>query len=128
MTNPFTAADVENMATAQEIHAYTDIAAYIPAADPNTTDSYGQPTASSDEITMMCAFVDTTKTERWRADAEIENIDAEVFFTGYTPTKGGSIKILKRFGRDVTNKTFEIIGIQDRGPFGFVCALKAVVV
>lgn len=126
MTNPFTAADIDNMVEAQEIHAYTDSAAYIPASNPDTVDEYGQPTVSSDEIIIMCAFVDTTKTEQWRGDAEIEKIDAEIFFTGYTPTKGGSIKILKRFGQDVTNKIFQVVGVQDRGAFGYVCALKAV--
>jgi hypothetical protein len=29
---------------------------------------------------------------------------------------------------DVTEKTFEIVGIQDRAAFGFVCALKAVAI
>ena len=124
--NPFTAADIDNMVEAQEIHAYTDTAAYIPAADPDTVDDYGQPTASTDEITISCAFVDTSKTERWRGDADIENIDAELFLTAYTPTKGGKVKILKRFGVDVVNRTYEIIGVQARGAFGFVCALKAV--
>lgn len=127
MTIPFTAADAENMRVAQETHAYTDVALYLPTADPNTVDSYGQPTASADEITIVCAFSDKAEMERWRGDADVESVDAEIFFTGYTPTKGGRIKILKRFGQDVTNKTFEIVGVQDRGAYGWVCGLKAAV-
>jgi hypothetical protein len=125
MVNPFTPGDITNMREAQGIHAYTDIAAYIPAPDPNNLDEYGQPIPSTDEITIDCAFVDEAKAENWR-DADIEELDAEIYFSAYTPTKGGEIKILKRFGQDVTNRTFEIIGVQDRGAFGFVCALKAV--
>lgn len=124
MTVPFTDADVSNMREAQGIHAYTDRALYTTTADPNTVDDYGQPTASAVTISLDCAFVDTTNAEKWRGDAEIETIDAEVFFTGTTPTKGGTITILKRFGQDVTNKTYQIVGVQDRGAYGWVCALR----
>lgn len=127
MTNPFTAADVTNMREAQGIHAYTDTAHYIPAPDTSSLDEYGQPTASTTELLFDCAFVDGGKAETWK-DADIEVLDAEIYFDAITPTKGGKIKSITRFGQTVTNKTFEIVGIQDRGAYGFVCALKVVTV
>jgi hypothetical protein len=125
MTYPFTSADVDNMREAQGIHAYTDIAAYTAA--PSGLDEYGQPTTYAAEITMQCAFVDGGKAETWK-EADLETLDAEIYFSALTPTKGGKIKILKRFGVDVTNKSFEVVGIQDRGAFGWVCALKVVTI
>ena len=109
-------------------HAYTDAGYYILPADPDVTDEYGQPTASGSSVSVACSFTDKPKMERWRADVEIQEIDAEVRFATPAPTKGGTFKITKRFGSSVTEQKFEIVGIQDRGPFGFVCALKAVVV
>ena len=123
--NPFTYADVENMRTAQEIHAYTDTAHYIPAPDSSNLDEYGQPTTSTLELLIQCAFVDTGKAENWR-NADIEVLDAEIYLDAFAPTKGGRFKTITRFGQPVTNKTFEIVGIQDRGAFGYVCALKVV--
>jgi hypothetical protein len=127
MSNLFTSADIDNMRTAQEIHAYTDRAAYIPAPDLTNLNQYGHPTPSALEITIDCAFVDQVKQEKWQI-ADIEQLDAEIYFSALSPTKGGKIKILSRFGQAVTNKTYEIVGIQDRGAFGWVCALKAVVI
>jgi len=125
MTNPFTAADIVNMSNAQAIHAYTDTAVYIPA--PTGEDDYGQPDEAGTQTTLECAFVDGGKAESWKS-ADIEILDAEIYFTDIIPTKGGKLKITKRFGAVVINKTFEIVGIQDRGAFGYVCALKAVTI
>lgn len=127
MTNPFTADDITNMREAQGIHAYTDTAHYIPAPDLTSLDEYGQPTASTSELLISCAFVDTVKKENWR-EMDIEELDAEIYFDTFAPAKGGKVKSISRFGQTVTNRTFEIIGIQDRGAFGYVCALKAVTV
>lgn len=127
MTNPFTSADIANMVAAQEIHAYTDTAVYIPAPDNSSLDEYGQPAPSVTETEFACAFVDGGKAERWR-EADVETLDAEIYFTDITPTKGGTFKITKRFGEVVTNKTYEIVGIQNRGAFGYVCALRMVTI
>ena len=118
----FSDADIDFMRAAQGLHAYTDKVIYIAA--PTGTDAYGQPNVAGVETSIDCAFVDGGKNETWTT-ADVEVIDAEVYFASITPTKGGRIKIIKRFGQDVINKTFEIIGIQERGAFGFVCALKA---
>jgi hypothetical protein len=125
MTNPFTDADIINMSNAQGVHAYTDTAVYIPAL--TGYDDYGQPDEAGTESIFACAFVDGGKAESWKS-ADIEVLDAEIYFTDVTPTKGGKIRITHRFGVAVVNKTFEIVGIQDRGAFGYVCALKAVTI
>jgi len=125
MTNPFTDADIANMVESQGIHAYVDTAVFTPAPDMNNLDDYGQPTASVTTTEFSCACVDGGKAEAWK-DADIKILDADIYFTDITPTKGGTIQITERFGEAVTNKTFEIVGIQDRGAFGYVCALKAI--
>lgn len=127
MTNPFTPTDIANMSDAQGIHAYTDTAYYIPAPDMTNLDEYGQPTASTQELLIQCAIVDGGKAEAWQS-ADIEILDAEIYFDTFLPSKGAEIKIITRFGVSVDNKTFEIVGIQDRGEFGYVCALKAITI
>lgn len=127
MSYPLTDQDVINMQTAQGMHAYTDLAIYIPAADNANLDTYGQPTVSTTETEFICAFVDGGKAETWR-EADVETLDAEIYFVDITPIKGGTIEITERFGVPVTHKTYEIVGIQDRGAFGYVCALKAVTI
>lgn len=127
MSNPFTVADVQNMSEAQAIHAYTDTAHYIPAPDLTNLDDYGQPTASAQELLIQCAFVDGGKAEKW-ATADIETLDAELYFDAFLPVKGATVKAVTRFGVPVTNKTYEIVGIQHRGSYGYVCALKAVTI
>jgi len=127
MTNPFTQADIANMSAAQGIHAYTDTAYYIPAPDMSNLDTYGQPVVSVQELLIQCAFVDGGKAETWTS-ADIEILDAEIYFDAFLPTKGATVKPVTRFGVAVNNKTFEIVGIQDRAEFGYVCALKAITI
>jgi hypothetical protein len=109
-----------------EAHAYTDAGYYIPAPDPNITDTYGQVTVSTTLIPVTCSFTDKPKMETWRGDADVQGVEAEVRFATPAPSKGGKFKITERFGQTVTSQAFEIIGIQNRGTFGYVCALKAV--
>jgi hypothetical protein len=107
-----------------QAHAYTDIAVYISPADPNTTNEYGQPSGTATETTIECSFTDKPNAERWRGDVDIEMLAAEIRFTSPVPSKGGRVRITKRFSEAVAERTFEVIGVQDRGVFGFVCALK----
>jgi hypothetical protein len=107
-------------------HAYTDTAYYTPEADLTSLDEYGQPTASTSRVPVSCSFTDKPKIENWRGDADVESVEAEIRFTTPAPDKGGRITIARRFGQPVAERTFEIIGIQDRGTFGYVCALRAV--
>ncbi len=125
MTIPFTDADITNMREAQGIHAYTDTAYYIGTPDLSNVDEYGQPVGPGAETLIDCAFEDKAKTENW-TEADIEALDAEIYFSDVTPTKGGNIRIVSRFGQAVTPKTYEIVGIHDRGAFGYVCGLKVV--
>jgi hypothetical protein len=109
-----------------EAHAYTDAAVYYGEPTLVSVDEYGQPTYAATGTTFACSFTDKPKMELWQ-DADIQAVEAEIRFTDVTPTKGGRIKITKRFGdSDYADKTFEIIGIQNRGTFGYVCALRAV--
>lgn len=121
----FNADEIQWMREAQAIHAYTDKAYYIPAPDTTNLDGHGQPTASTTKTYFDCAIVDTVKRENWR-EMDVEDVEMEIYFSALAPAKGGKIVPVSRFGQSVTEKTFEIVGIQDRGVFGFVCALKAV--
>lgn len=113
-----------------EAYTYTDTAVYITPASVEVTDAYGQPSGTATEETIACSFTDRIPgagSERWRGDVDIEQLAGEIRFSSETvPTKGGKIRITHIFGAEVTNKTFEIIGIQNRSQLGYVCALKAV--
>lgn len=127
MPIPFTQDDIANMRDAQGIHAYTDTAYYIPAPDMSNLDEYGQPTVNTSELLIPCAFVDGGKAEAWTS-ADIEVLDAEIYFDALAPSKGATVKTVTRFGQVVTSVTYEIVGIQERGAYGYVCALKAVTI
>ena len=110
-----------------ENYTYTDTAVYIPPSGTGSQDSYGQPSGSATESTIDCSFTDNPNAERWRNDADVQQLDAEIrFSSATTPTKGGKFRVTYQFGQAVTNRTFEIIGIQNRSQIGYVCALKAV--
>jgi hypothetical protein len=109
-----------------EARAYTDAGVYISA--PSGMDEYGQPTTAGTETAINCSFSDRPNTEKWTGYADVEQIAAEVRFSAVFPDSGGRFRITERFGAAVTAQTFEIIGIQQRGAFGYVCALKAVTI
>lgn len=126
MVIPFTSADIQNMRDAQSIHAYTDYGVYIAPPSLASLDDYGQPTTAGAETPGACAFRDSAKAERWNLGEEIQQLDGEVDFTFITPEKGGRFRIVERFGASVNQVTYEIVGINDRGAYGYVCALRAV--
>lgn len=110
-----------------EAYTYTDTAVYIPPQSATSLNSYGQPNGGATEATIDCSFTDKPNAERWRNDADIQQLDAEIRFdSATTPTKGGKFRITYQFGQAVTNRTYEIIGIQNRSQIGYVCALKAI--
>lgn len=109
-------------------HAYTDAGFYIPAPDVATLDDYGQPTASTSLVPVSCSFTDKPSAEKWQGYADIAEIVAEVRWATPQPNKGAQFKISKRFGNFANEQTYEIVGVQDRGAFGYVCALKAVTI
>lgn len=123
LVTPRLTSQLQRLTTTQ---AFTDLAYYIPQADTTTLDDYGQPSASTSFIPVSCSFTDKPSIERWTGGEDIQQIDAEIRFTTPQPNKGGKIKISRQFSGIVTERTYEIVGIQSRGAFGYVCALKAV--
>lgn len=107
--------------------AYTDMGYYTPTAD-GALDSYGQPAASTSLVPVSCSFTDQPAAEKWTGEADVAEIAAEVRFTTPIPDKGGRFKITRMFGSITREQTYEIIGIRNRGAFGYVCALKAVTI
>jgi hypothetical protein len=108
-------------------YSYTDSAIYISTISPDVLDAYGQPSATATEEFISCSFTDRPNAERWRGDVDVEMIAAEIRFDSETtPTKGGMITVTHKFGLPITERTYQIIGIQNRSQLGYICALKAV--
>jgi hypothetical protein len=91
-------------------------------------DEYGQPVVTTTSTTLACSFTDAPDKEKWKDFADVDQISAEVRFAGSTaPARGNRFTITGRWGDSAfVDATFEIIGIQGRGTFGYVCALKKV--
>ena len=108
---------------------YGDSAFLLVDVADGTYDAYNNPVVTTTSVPLECSFSDKPKMESWRDYADIEEIEAEIRFKAPTPTKGNRVKVTGRFDGDTyTDKTFEVVGIQDRGAFGYVCALKATAV
>lgn len=113
--------------------AYGDTATILQDENPDL-DAFGQPTGDTPTSTeIACSFTDSIKMspaalEKWKGFADISDIEAEIRWEGSpAPAKGNRVTLTGRFDSgDYTDNTFEIIGIQDRDVFGFVCALKKV--
>ena len=108
--------------------AYGDKAFYYPPMNPDTgLDSYGQPTTQPAIVPIDCSFTDKPATERWRGDIDLAELSAEVRFAGLLPDKGGKFLLVEHFADpNYVDTLYEIIGVQDRGTFGIVSALKKV--
>ncbi len=108
-----------------EAHFYGDTAAVL--SDTVTSlDAFGQPNVTVTTTNISCSFFDMPDKEKWKGYADIESIAAEIRFTSPAPSKGNRVTLKGRFdGTGYTDKTFEIVGIQNRDVFGYLCALKA---
>jgi len=124
---------VERLAKRMEDYFFTDTAT-ITYRTASTYDTYGQVTYSESISTVDCSFTDKPSKEAWGEYADIENIEAELRFTGTKPSKGDIVTLTHRFNRDdnddqdFTADTFEIVGVKDRDVFGYVVALKKVAI
>ena len=95
----------------------------------STVDAAGQPVTTDTETTVSCSFTDKPNLEAWKDYADITTINAEVRFKDATPVYKDRFKITTRFeGSSYTDVTFEVVGIRDRTPMGYVVALKKVAV
>lgn len=93
----------------------------------SSLDSYGQPVVSTSSTAVACSFTDMPDLERWKDYADITQVSAEVRFSSATPVSGDRFTVTGRLDDSAyVDQTFEIIGIKDRGAFGYVCALRKV--
>lgn len=94
----------------------------------NSQDAYGQPVVSTASTSVSCSFTDKPKSEKWVGYADIQELAAELRYNSApVPAKGNRVILTGQFdGTGYVDKTFEIIGIQDRDAFGYVVALKKV--
>lgn len=96
-------------------------------------DAAGQPVNTTVTTPVSCSFTDAIKMsptalEKWKAFADISQIEAEIRYNSLpVPAKGNRVTLTGRFdSTEFIDSNFEIIGIQDRDVFGHVCALKKV--
>lgn len=105
---------------------YSDTANYI-VRTASTPNSFGELTYTEATTAISCSFTDVASKEDWADYADIQTVDAEIRFSSVVPKKGDAINITGRFGDSAfVDKRYHIVGIKDRGVFGYVCALKAV--
>lgn len=108
-----------------EIGFYGDTADILIDEATGSYDAYNNPVVTTSLVPVACAFTDSPSSEAWADYADIAAIQAEIRFTGVTPTKGMRVTIRARFeSLAYHNRTFEIVGIRDRGIFGWACGLK----
>lgn len=109
--------------------AYNDEAIYYPPPDPDGPfDSHGQPTRSTSFFPVACSFTDKPDIESWKDFIDVAGITAEIRLDELIPQKGGTFLLVKHFGDyEYEDTLFEIIGVQNRGTFGSIAALKKVV-
>lgn len=124
---------VERLQKRVENYFYVDTAT-VTYKTASSYDAYGQITYTESAVEVDCSFTDKVSSESWAEYADIENIEAELRFTGTKPNKGDTVTLSHRFNRDDTDdqdytaNTFEIVGVKDRDAFGYVVALKKVAI
>jgi hypothetical protein len=125
---------VEQLQRETEDAFYSDTGVLIQLYDPDnvTYDAAGQPIEDSTETEVQCSFTDEPAMEKWASYADIEEIEAEVRYTGPKPAKGNQFRLVNMYDRNVaaankyTEQLFEIVDIRDRDAFGYLVALKQV--
>jgi hypothetical protein len=105
---------------------YSDKAYILRKVDSGTFDAYNHPIQTVSEIQIDCSFTDRPTRDIWKTNENLNQIEAEIRFASPEPLNSDQIKITDRFGKEVSNITYEVVGISNRGEFGYVVALKAV--
>ena len=114
-------------------HFYTDKALLLIPVPTGTYDSYNNAVVTTSEVPLDCSFTDVLLArdlEMWKDYVDIEIVTSQLRYTGPAPSKGWHVKLVSRFdGAPYKDeRTYEIIGIQNRSTFGWVVALKVVTV
>lgn len=105
---------------------FGDTATYITRTQSGTN-TFGEPTYTETTSSISCSFTDKASIENWKTSGDIQVVDAEIRLSSLTPSRGDAITITGRFDNSsFTDKRYHIVGIKDRGAFGYVCALKAI--
>lgn len=111
-------------------YAFTDTAIYYAQASPSDQlDEHGHTIETEIGTTISCNFVDefqVSERERWKPIGDISNTVAEIrFFAPPVPQNGGKFKLTHKNGIELENqKVYEVVFLQNRGAFGWVCSLK----
>jgi len=121
---------------------YLDEAIYYPPQKSEAVlDTYGHYTTPTESTATggtvcKCSFNDTPNIDSWKIGAtgnkisqiETSAIEGEIRVASITPALAGRFMITKRFGIDVVEVLYEVIGLRERGEFGSLCALKKAIV
>jgi hypothetical protein len=112
--------------------AYGDVAYYYRPPNPDENlDEFGHPTEVIKGVRLECSFnpASAKSREQWTEQIEVAKFDVEIRFgpDEITPKKGGQFKLTTKFDNpEFADQTYEVIGIQDRGNLGYLCALHRV--
>lgn len=110
--------------------AYCDNGSLVKKLGTGTYDKDNHEIVGEISVSIPCSFTDINSNKRleiWRDYADIQEVNAEVRFEGGSPNKGDTFILNKRFGfTSFNSQRYEIVGIQDRAGFGWLCALKAI--
>jgi hypothetical protein len=106
---------------------YGDTAVILVDVDSGTVDSYNNPVVTTTSTAIDCSYTELSADEQWRTYGDIGIVTGRIRFASPAPTKGNLFRITKRMnGAIVTGNEMEIVSIEDRGDFGYVCNLKDV--
>ena len=111
-------------------YAYDSTAIYIMPDPDDTLDEYGQPTGATIEVPVSCSFNIVTQArmiELWRDFADVSQIFGEIHLRDVAPNKAGKFRITGRFSdQNYVDELFEVVYVDDRGTFGYMCLLQQV--
>ena len=116
--------DALNMLAGQQL--YPDTGAIL-AYTEGASDAYGYTaTTYTAGAAFACSFNELSPKEQMQG-AQVEAMDAVARVpSGTTVTIRERSKLTKRLQQTITAITYEIVGIEERGPFGLVLKLQRV--